>query len=320
MAVVIEILARNGKVLEHHVVDKDVVSIGRGYHNDVRLTDPYICEQHLRIEDTSGVLHFEDNSSVNGTLKNGRVTLRGELGWSDKLIIGRTHLRIFHSREKPVSPTLRFHPLEAKLAWFNQMPLAIGLTLVVAALAILREYLDSIEKFSLADALPSVFMLMLLACLWPLLFGLLSKLNKKEARLTPLFSIFWIAVLLMVVIQFGLKVINFNLGPGSWQPWFETLLETLVLFSLLWLSMFISLQQSRTRRNSISAGLVLSGLGIMLLSQYGGDRSDYSKLEYSPLLLPPVLQLSSPVNTDTFMQDAATIFEQANAQREQRER
>ena len=49
MAVIIEVLGWGGKRAQYFRVDADQVSIGRGYDNDIVLSDPHISENHLRL-------------------------------------------------------------------------------------------------------------------------------------------------------------------------------------------------------------------------------------------------------------------------------
>ena len=49
MAVIIELLGWGGKRRQYFKVDADQVSIGRGYDNDIVLSDPHISENHLRL-------------------------------------------------------------------------------------------------------------------------------------------------------------------------------------------------------------------------------------------------------------------------------
>ena len=47
MAIVVELLARNGRPIKHFFFDKNQITIGRGYNNDLTLDDPYVCAGHI---------------------------------------------------------------------------------------------------------------------------------------------------------------------------------------------------------------------------------------------------------------------------------
>ena len=65
--IIIEEITRNHKLLHRHRLNQNEVSIGRNYHNDIILTDPHICPQHLSLSYSQDTWRINDNNSVNGT-------------------------------------------------------------------------------------------------------------------------------------------------------------------------------------------------------------------------------------------------------------
>jgi len=64
----IEILDGKGGVSERIAVDSFPVTLGRGYANQVILSDPFVCPLHLKIaQDEQGRLLASDLDSVNGS-------------------------------------------------------------------------------------------------------------------------------------------------------------------------------------------------------------------------------------------------------------
>jgi len=88
---------RSGAVLRLRAMDgrqrdvpltKTVVSIGRGKDNDIVLPLPYVSTYHGRLEYRSGVWHYRDLESTNGTFINGRRSPGAALQDGDVLRIG----------------------------------------------------------------------------------------------------------------------------------------------------------------------------------------------------------------------------------------
>ena len=95
MAVVIEILGWAGKSRKRFRVESDEVTVGRGYTNDIVLSDPHISPQHLRLNATDQGWAIEDLNSLNGVqvvCKRGDID--GVFASGSEIKIGRTRLRI----------------------------------------------------------------------------------------------------------------------------------------------------------------------------------------------------------------------------------
>ena len=76
---------------------KDEIFIGRGSDVDIRLADPCISRQHLRlVRAPNGGYHIQDLFSRNGTYLNGRrVSSAEQLYEGDRITLGRASLLRF---------------------------------------------------------------------------------------------------------------------------------------------------------------------------------------------------------------------------------
>ncbi|GEM_PF-2730272 len=76
-------------------VDSELVTIGRAADNDIILSDTMVSQHHAKIwRDLDGKISVTDMESVNGTEVNGRAVQTAELRAGDRVLVGKTVIRI----------------------------------------------------------------------------------------------------------------------------------------------------------------------------------------------------------------------------------
>jgi ABC-type multidrug transport system ATPase subunit len=80
----------------------DEITLGRSGECDVKLDDPQVSRKHLRIMRRSGRFVAEDMQSSTGSRINGRLFLKRELVYGDRLGIGTREFRFDAARLLPV--------------------------------------------------------------------------------------------------------------------------------------------------------------------------------------------------------------------------
>lgn len=316
MAIIIELLSRNDSPLKHYTFDKESISIGRAYDNDLRIDDPYVSENHFVVshDDDSDNIKFEDNQSLNGVKLNNTLSTTGFVKDGDVITIGRTRLRIF-KESRTVPAALPLSELEERISWLNQLPVAIALTVAFVVMLISGEYLTSVNEFKLAKVLPSVLGIVAVFSVWPLVLGLLSKLAKKDSRLTSQFSLLWIFLLVSQSISLLSFISVFNFSNATLDFVINTVLLTTTFFIFVWFGLFIAFHQSKTRRNWVA----LTATAIVLVPTLGFkliDTGDFSaRPSYESTMLPPMYKFVSSQPSDDFIQQADSLFKQVDQAR-----
>ena len=115
MELIVEIVNK-GRFARYFKFDQQNIAIGRGYHNDVILADPFVCPEHLLLECSEDGWVAKDCSEKNGTIDpftNEKIQTRA-INYGDELLIGKTRLR-FLSPESPIEPTRSLHQLGGAL-------------------------------------------------------------------------------------------------------------------------------------------------------------------------------------------------------------
>lgn len=76
-------------------VDSELVTIGRAADNDIVLSDTMVSQHHAKIwRDLDGKISVTDMESVNGTEVNGRAVQTAELRAGDRVLLGKTVIRV----------------------------------------------------------------------------------------------------------------------------------------------------------------------------------------------------------------------------------
>jgi hypothetical protein len=315
MAIVLELLSGKHQTIKYFKFDKSEISIGRDHHCDLRLDDPYVCSEHLRIsqEADNTVLKFQDCHSVNGTEVNGQLAQIGQLYGGDVLKLGRTRLRVINSSQA-VAATLPLSRLEENLSWLSSSALAIGLTIGYLVLSLVSSFISSADEYRLATMVPTEMGQMALLSAWPLLFAVMGKVFNKESHLVSQFNILWLALFFLYGLYLLQKILSFNLNGAQGLMWIEFAVFSAVLSAFIWLSLFIAFHQTNKRRNiltcSLSLLLLLPILSVALL-----DSDEFSpRPEYDATLLPPVYQILPVKDLSAMLDDSAELFVEVQQQ------
>ncbi|MBD3316476.1 MAG: FHA domain-containing protein [Chitinivibrionales bacterium] len=93
-------LERNDRILGNHVLDTDVVTIGRARDNIIAIANSAVSRYHARIEAADDGYVLTDLGSLNGTYVNGERVKRVLLADGDRIEIGEYAI-VFQENTKP---------------------------------------------------------------------------------------------------------------------------------------------------------------------------------------------------------------------------
>ncbi|MGS2721220.1 FHA domain-containing protein [Paraglaciecola aestuariivivens] len=316
MAIVLELLSRKNIPIKHYKFEQDYVCVGRDFNNDLRLDDPYVCPSHMlvAIDPESGQLIVNDCQSTNGIKVNNKFVRQATLNSHDIIKIGRTRLRIIDTKVA-LPDAIPLSELEEKLSWLNHSFLAVTLACCCLAMLLYSRYLDSIETFNLAKALPAELGKLAVFCLWPLIFAILAKIVKKESHIVSQFSLTWLVILFANGIIFLQKFTVFNLHPGAWLAWVELIVLTLIVGGFIWLSLFIAFHQTTRRRNIIASVMTSVLIAPIYVLGFLTEADFKARPTYNGIMLPPAYNLSSPIESHRFIARSNTLFTQVDEQK-----
>ena len=291
----VELLARNGDVLQRQCVDALPIRIGRGYDNDVILDDDYAAAAHAVVElDAAGRLLLRDLGSRNGIVVAGRRRQEAILSGDTVVRIGHTALRV-RAAGFPVALELvdrTFH------GWEGVLPGAAGL-LLAGGVALLARWLGDTEFFELARYAEALAGGLAAALLWGGMWAFANRLFGRHARLGRHLFVFGCGsaalagyVLLGSLLAYAFSAESFT-HYGSHVA--VVLLAGMVYFHLCTIR-----PRNRVRYRWVCAGLAVLCSSLILTGnvQRTGRLSDEL---YMSVLLPPRFRLSPDHGVDEFM-------------------
>jgi hypothetical protein len=309
MAIVLELLSRKNKTIRSYRFTKAQITIGRDYHNDLQLDDPYVCPQHLQISQRADFLTLKlaDCDSINGVSINNKLIQNSGLHANDVITLGRTRLRVVDTT-KAIPAALPLSKLEEKISWLSSTTLALMLTIAYVLYAVANNFVTSVEEFKLISALPKELAQMALFCTWPLTFALLTKMFNKESHLINQFNLMWLVAFLLSILYLLEKVILFNSNGSSSIPLLELFFFSTVIFGYIWFSLFIAFHQTNARRNIITA--TMSAVILIPIFSVGlFDDGEFSvRAKYDATLLPPIYNFSASKDSTEFVSHSGDLF------------
>jgi len=297
----IELLARNGDVLQRQCVDKLPIRIGRGYDNDVILDDDYAAAAHAVVElDAAGRLLLRDLGSRNGIVVSGRRLQEAELAGDTVVRIGHTPLRV-RAADFPVTEELldrTFH------GWEGVLPGSVGLVLA-GAVALLARWLGDTEYFEWARYAEALAGGLAAALLWSGVWAFANRLFGRHARLGRHLFVFGSGAVAVA----GYALLGSTLGYAFSAEGFThyaSLVATLLLAAMIYFHLCTIRPQNRVRYGWICAGLAVLCSSLILAGnvQRTGRLSDEL---YMPVLMPPAVRLSPDHGVDEFMRDVEAM-------------
>jgi hypothetical protein len=291
----VELLARNGDVLQRQCVDALPIRIGRGYANDVILDDDYAAPSHAVVEpDADGRLVLRDLGSRNGIVVRGRRVQDVVLAGDTVARIGHTALRV-RAADWPVAPELvdrTFH------RWEGVLPGALGL-LLAGAVALLARWLADASLFEGARYAEALAAGLAVALLWGGAWACANRLFARHARLGRHLFVFGCGVTALAAYVVLGSTLAYAFSAEAFTHYASHVAVVLVA-GAVYFHLCTIRPQNRARYRWICAGLAVLCSSLILAGnvQRTGRVSDEL---YMAVLMPPAVRVSPDHGLDEFM-------------------
>lgn len=314
MAVIVEVLNKQLKVIERHRFSQPRIGLGRAYNNDVILYNKHICAHHAELVQTAdGQWQLRDLNSLNGSFLTGTrlngepaMLASGQLCW-----LGEQAIRLYDEHH-PVVAAQPYNQLEQRLQKFGHLGLIMLLALCLLAAELFGLWLQSVDSRQgrWTQELANLPLMLLGVSLWPALLALWAKLNQHEPRFLPQLGITFVMLVLMELWQAAMALLNFSLDGATAVVWLSELGQVALIVLMLAANFYLALQLAPAKKLAIAAALGLlinlQGVAFNLLQ----DDDQRLLPHYDNSLMPLPFYLNRPLSHDEFLQQSSGLFRQ----------
>lgn len=309
---VLEITSHAGDgSVTHKMVETFPATLGRGYHNDIILTDPHVSAQHVRIEFDGDAWSIRDLGSENGLTLNEKNLRDGKarLASGDTLRIGRTEIRAFDPQH-PVPKERKLQKANPFLTWLSR-PLVVWASFVLALGTVTGwsylEIWNNEPGQQLAAAAGGTLAFILV---WSALWAVAGRLIRHKSRFRSHVALISLTVIISVGILSYIEAYADFLTNENWLAMISTyIFDLLLLVGLLYGS--LSLATDLTRRKRVNAAVYFSVgimIGIFALTQVA-QRHFVQEPTYPSHLEPFLAELAPTDTLDDFIKGNSDLFD-----------
>ncbi len=323
MELVLEVIGTTNNVLERQRFEKPRVRIGRGYGNDLILSDEHADVEHAEIQiDDQHRVWLQDLESVNGTRrrKDRKPIQRTEVRSGDIFTIGRNRLRVFFA-DHDLPPAVPLRPVESFLLWLGRSPAIAVLFAVYAAATLVNAYNTPFGNFSWSEFLSGQAMDVLIFVGLVGSVYLISVLFRRSGNFLSHLSVLLFVGVLSLILSFLLELARFNGGDHSYGfiDWIDAASGELMTFLYLWSVLYLAFNLSLRARTLVSGILLALSVSFSWLTR--DARSDlffFEQFPQEPGFLVGPLQLTRPMAPASYDERLGDVFDAVDTLREER--
>lgn len=304
---IVQVGTRQGRLAEIIECKGDKITIGRGFYNDVVLSDPYVAPEQVRIERDGDNWIIKILDDTNPVVLNGEHIEQDGLVVSsgDKLTLGRTHLSLF-SKDHKVESTRKL--LFSSWLYRSRLgPLLPVVAILFASfLSVFYDYLGLSEEIEYRPFISEVLVFIFTVSLWAAIWALVGRLLRHQLHFFANLLFTSIIVSFFIIFEPVSEYIEYLSGSLMLSTLFDSLVF-LVLFTLL---LKFNLSISSHIKNS---GLVAFCATIsLLLFSYGVNEFQEDEFsayaEYEKKLKPPFAKLRVDQSVEEYLADIEDQF------------
>ncbi|ASP48047.1 FHA domain-containing protein [Cognaticolwellia beringensis] len=312
MEIIIEEISHGHKLLGRHKFTTNNISIGRGYDNDIIISDPHVCADHLQLHFNGEHWLVNDQGSINGSYLEGSKenAIEHQVRSGDIVTIGKSQVR-FVFPNHPVEESIAISPFES-LINLARHPAVLALSMTLFALIggwIIN--LNNANEVTLTQMLVPTIGLTLGFVLWPAGIALVSHLTKHDARFWTQMGICFIFFNLMWLSDIFENIVHFNTSSNFSMLWLLSIIPLLLAFGLFWLNCYVGFHMTLRRRNVVASCLILLLFGGSFIIQMSKQPDFNPRPQFDTTIMSPAFIFAPSSDVETFVSDASKLFAKA---------
>ncbi|TNF35687.1 MAG: FHA domain-containing protein [Gammaproteobacteria bacterium] len=287
------------------------VSIGRGYDNDVIVSDPHVCARHLIINPAEQGWQVHDLETRNGVVIQHRknheafVSIRS----GDELMIGKTRLRFFDPQH-PVAATRLLPDSSSFYDVIRSMVMVWGLLCLLVIGFITDTFFASSEELHIERLLANSLPLVAGVLIWSAIWTLLAYIVRRQVYFYYMLLVAVIYILADLLLENALGFLAFNLNNNLLAQVLSYVTGGLLLAALFYASMHRALTVSNRRKlvlaNIFSWVIVAVVILVVLANQPAFRRNP----EFPAELKPPFSRMMEASSIDAFVTESRNLIQE----------
>ncbi len=306
---VLELRNRGGQLLHRSMTDREVITVGRAFDNDVIVDDIYVSPHHLRLTRTENGWHAEDLDSLNGIQRKHQQNGAGPVSSGDQLRIGHTVLHVYEREHQPAG-TLKLDRAESILSGLGRHALWV-VPLVVLFQAV-HNYINSWSEVTWLDGASNVIDGVLPAVIIAAGWALLGRLLRHRTHYFAHLCIWLVADAIPALGAYCTSLVGYNTGAGTLESVANQVLQFGSLAVAFWASLLLATAMRRRTQVLTVAGVGLAAGAVFLIDHFRfSDNFNYYP-DYYGRVKQPVFLWRQPVPDEDVRREMPEIFDEAD--------
>jgi len=309
MKTIIEVISHTGETnASYHICEKFPVKIGRGFDNDVILTDPYVDDSHLEIiAGNAGGWVVRDLGTINGTMINKRHLKDAAVKSGEKINLGMTEIRIL-SQEHKVVPAIKLEQKNSLIALIEKPYSALVSLFAAFAVMQLWAYFeiwtDERQVVTAATAAGALGIVMLWSALW----SVASRITINKTNFARHMTVISLYLIFSVGVWYLLSYTNYLANENL----FAAVVNYIVNFTSITLLIYTSLcftNAMNEKKRLITSALFAFGVvsGIFVLN-YINNQQFSLEPHYASGMEPYLSQFAPSITVEEFALKNEALF------------
>lgn len=318
--VIIELLDRAGAVSARHRCHELPVTLGRAYHNDVIVDDPFVAPTHVRIERRAdGAVVARDIGTRNGmhVVPKRRFSLwRDAVTRFEEVVLTADSLvRVGHStfRVRPVDQVVTPERLDTTAHTWEGLRPAMLAFVMLTLVALFEAWTSDtstqdglVYETNVAAALGALVV-------WGGFWALLNRLFAGRARTGRHLLIGATGAVVTVVISLAAEMLGYAFSL-PWLTQFDSYVSLAVLSAAIYFHMTTITPLSLSFARQFAVVFAMLTIGLFGLYRYSKEHR-FGDSPYMASLQWPAIRVATPVSTEAFVKGMGDLKARADLRR-----
>jgi len=310
MEVIIEVVSRGGHIIERHRASGSRISIGRGFDNELIISDETVSPRHaVLVTDEGGNLVLADAGSLNGTRSDNHGKAdRFRVVSGETYTLGRARIRVYQPGD-PVAETVRVGELDGLINRLSSYGALLVLVAAVAVLTVVELWLNSYSGIQWDHIGIGLFGVFSAAAMIAIFLAIVGRVIKHEGRVQTQLALVLSYLLVQSAIVYVYELILFN-TLNIWVSAVAGLAASYCLLAfVLWLCLHVATNLGSMQRWKFSFVVTTVLLCISVFPEIFSHNEFSDTPSYVKEVKPPVLRLAGNINSADFVRRTTAVFE-----------